>query len=47
MSEYQTIVVKGIGLDKKEEFNAQVVKLNKMCRRLKVQEPIVHIGEVY
>jgi hypothetical protein len=47
MSDYQTIVVKEVRADKREEFDTQVKKLNKMCKRLKVQEPIVHIGEVY
>lgn len=47
MSDYQTIVVKEIKADKREEFDAQVLKLNKMCKKLKVQLPIVHIGEVY
>jgi hypothetical protein len=47
MSDYQTVVIKEIKADKKDEFDAQVKKLNKMCKRLKVQEPVVHIGEVY
>ena len=40
MSDYQTVQVKQIRADKKELFNKQVDNLNKMCRRLKVQEPI-------
>ena len=47
MSEYQTIPVKEIRADKREEFDKQVDKLNKMCRRLKVAEPKVHISDVY
>jgi hypothetical protein len=47
MSEYQTIPVKEIRANKREEFDKQVEKLNKMCRRLKVKEPKVHISEVY
>jgi hypothetical protein len=47
MSDYQTVPVKEIRADKRDEFNKQVENLNKLCRRLKVQEPVVHIGEVY
>jgi hypothetical protein len=47
MSEYQTIPVKEIRADKREEFDKQVDKLNKMCRKLSVVEPKVHISDVY
>jgi hypothetical protein len=47
MSEYQTIPVKEIRADKREEFDKQVDKLNKMCRKLRVVEPKVHISDVY
>ncbi len=43
----QVIVVKGIKADSRKEFDKQVVKLMKLSKRLKVQEPKVHIGEVY
>jgi len=47
MSDNQTIVVKEIKADKRKEFDKQVEKLVKMTKRLKVTEPVVHIGEVY
>jgi hypothetical protein len=43
----QVIVVKGIKADSRKEFDKQVEKLMKLSKRLKVQEPKVHIGEVY
>jgi hypothetical protein len=47
MTETQTISVKGIKADSRQEFDKQVEKLMKLSRRLKVQEPKVHVGEVY
>ena len=36
----QVIVVKGIKADSRKEFDKQVVKLMKLSKRLKVQEPM-------